>query len=149
MTNSPPLLLVTISRTWADWATPTACFRTALLLRPDTVLVHGAAPKGDRDLATIWANLGGAVHAVPADWEHCGPGCPDQPHRRRNWANAEFCPLAGFRRNQQMVDMGPDWAVAFIRRDSAGATDCLNRITRASIPRSVYRDNTKQPPARP
>lgn len=83
---------------------------------------------------------------VEADWEGpCPPSCPPG-HRRTRRDGAEFCPAAGGRRNQAMVDRRPLLALAFIlpctrpgcRRprphDSHGTADCLRRLNAAHIP---------------
>jgi hypothetical protein len=59
----------------------------------------------------------------------CQPG-----HRRRNRRGLEYCPLAGHRRNQQMVDEHPLLFVAASHRNSSGTADCARRARTAGIP---------------
>lgn len=81
------------------------------------------------------------VETHPADWGMCGVGCMigDQAHRRAA-ARAEqqgrepWCPRAGHRRNQQMVDSRPDVVLAFCLDDSPGTIDCIERARRARLP---------------
>ena len=116
-------ILVTGSRTWDDRAT----LEDALLdawndameagfPAPGIVVVHGACPRGADALADAWAReMGLPVEPHPADW---------QQHGKR----------AGFLRNQHMVDLGADVALAFIRDGSAGATHTAAAAERAGIP---------------
>lgn len=72
----------------------------------------------------------------PADWDTCGPGCVlgDAAHRRATTeGRLRYCPRAGHRRNQEMVDAGADVVLAFVLDDSPGATDCLGRARRARL----------------
>jgi hypothetical protein len=97
-------------------------------------LIHGCAPGADT-IGDRWAKRNGIpVRERPADWEGpCVPEC--QPgHRRRNRRGTEYCPLAGHRRNQQMVDEGPVLFVAASYRSSTGTADCLRRARAAGIP---------------
>ncbi len=82
-----------------------------------------------------WADRNGIlVRERPADWDGpCGPECRPG-HRRRNRRSTEYCPLAGHRRNQQMVDEHPVLFVGFSYRRSSGTADCLRRARAAGIP---------------
>jgi hypothetical protein len=109
-------------------------------------LIHGCAEGADT-IGGTWAKSNGIlVRERSADWEGpCGAGCRPG-HRRRNRRGIEFCPQAGPRRNQQMVDERPVLFVAATMRctaakcagkpahDSHGATDCIRRATAAGIP---------------
>jgi hypothetical protein len=97
-------------------------------------LMHGCADGADT-IGGDWARRNGIlVRERPADWEGpCGTEC--QPgHRRRTRRGTEYCPLAGHRRNQQMVDEGPVMFVAASYRNSSGTADCVRRASRAGIP---------------
>jgi hypothetical protein len=81
------------------------------------VVIEGGATGADQ-AAADWAKSmrqHGVEHApVPAEWEVCGPWCPPTPHRRRNRAGKEFCPVAGVHRNmKQLKEEDPDLVVAF------------------------------------
>lgn len=80
----------------------------------EPVLIHGTAAGADQMAATIWIELGGTVEPHPADWDKYG---------RR----------AGFVRNAEMVQAGPDLCIAFIRAESRGATMCAKLAERAEI----------------
>lgn len=109
-------------------------------------LIHGCAEGADT-IGGKWAIRNGIlVRERPADWEApCGAECRPG-HRRRNRRGIEFCPQAGHRRNQQMVDERPVLFVAATMRctaakcaskpahDSHGATDCIRRAMTAGIP---------------
>jgi len=148
-----PTLLVTCSRTWFKnddghaearrRIAVTALGEAARLLTPTRpepgeglLLVHGNARDGDRDLADIWKRWGLPAWPVPARWDRCGPDCPKDLtcRRRRKGQPVGWCITAGHRRNQEMVDLGPDLYLALIRDGSNGATDCATRAHRAGIP---------------
>jgi len=109
-------LLVTGSRDWTDREV------IQLLLAKvydqvkdrDPILVHGTARGVDEMSSKIWLELGGAVEAHPADWDRYGK-------------------QAGFVRNQQMVDMGANLCIAFIKNNSRGASACARLAEKASI----------------
>lgn len=73
----------------------------------------------DRGVDAIAANLaeqwGWRVTTIPADWDECDHslpaelgGCPSRRHRkRRKYGPGDYCPRAGQRRNQWMVDRRP------------------------------------------
>ncbi len=97
-------------------------------------LMHGCAEGADT-MGHEWAwRTGFLIREFPADWQGpCGPEC--QPgHRRRNRRNVEYCPLAGHRRNQQMVDERPVLFVAAHYQGSTGTADCVRRAKAAGIP---------------
>ena len=109
-------------------------------------LIHGCADGADA-YGGRWADRNGIpVRERPADWEGpCGPEC--QPgHRRTRRDGTTFCPQAGHRRNQSMVDEHPTLFVAAPTyctlpkcrtaqpHHSHGTADCLRRIKAAGIP---------------
>jgi hypothetical protein len=97
-------------------------------------LMHGCADGADT-IGDQWAKRNGIlVRERPADWDGpCGPECKPG-HRRRNRRGTEYCPLAGHRRNQGMVDEGPELFVAAHHNGSTGTADCIRRAERAGIP---------------
>jgi len=108
------------------------------------VLRHGAAPGVDTLAGRVAAEQGWRVEAVRAGWRRCDPslpaelgGCPPHPHRRRRDDGTDWCPYAGPRRNQQMVDQHPtpDLVVVFPAADrpSPGTWDLHTRATRAGL----------------
>jgi hypothetical protein len=148
-----PTLLATCSRTWFNdddghlrdrqAIAVNALRRAAQTLTPtrpepgtSLLLVHGDERRGDRVLAVKWKHWGLLDWPVPARWPDCGPDCPEDRtcRRRRRGAPVGWCVTAGHRRNQEMVDLAPDFYVAFIRDHSSGATDCADRADRAGIP---------------
>ncbi|MGW0948465.1 SLOG family protein [Streptomyces sp. NPDC002623] len=97
-------------------------------------LMHGCA-EGVDTIGHEWAwRTGLLIREFPADWNGpCAPECPPG-HRRRNRRGSEYCPLAGHRRNQRMVDERPVLFVAASYRNSSGTADCLRRARAAGIP---------------
>lgn len=126
-----PRILVTVSRSWRDWPTMKAALAQVHAAHPDAVLVHGDAPKGDRDAAGIWRGIGGKVEAWPAKWREHGDDC-------RCPRRTERCRFAGFRRNIAMVESAPDTCLAFIHNRSKGATHCADAAEAAGIPTFRY-----------
>jgi hypothetical protein len=112
-----PRILVTGSRDWDDVAVVMTALRDAANGLPrDTVLVHGACPTGADALAEkVWLASGRPVERHPADW-------------------AGYGRYAGPRRNKQMVDLGADVCLAFIKGGSAGASGTAKMADDAGIP---------------
>ncbi|MEU3278163.1 DUF2493 domain-containing protein [Streptomyces antibioticus] len=116
-------VLLTGSRSWTD----VGRLELALFLlvrqvgRPcDVVLVHGACPKGADAIADRFArDIGMGVEPHPADWERWGKS-------------------AGFRRNDEMVKLGADICLAFIKDGSAGASMTAGLAKKAGIPTITY-----------
>ncbi|GAA3172736.1 SLOG family protein [Nonomuraea roseoviolacea] len=141
-------ILITGSRTWTDWETVWRALDDTIGAQvkngeTEFVVVHGHCPRGADAIADSycedqagWRDNAGQVLAVeqhPADWTApCGQHCRTA-HRRRRGDGTSYCPTAGLTRNQQMVDLGADICLAFIRDDSRGATDCARRAARAGI----------------
>lgn len=134
------LILLTGSRSWPD---PQLLEDTLLNAWHDALedgydgieLMHGHAHDGADAMGDRWAIRNGVPHRRrPADWEGpCGPEC--QPGHRRTKRNGRtYCPLAGHRRNQAMVDERPLLVVAFHHGGSTGTADCMRRAKAAGIP---------------
>jgi superfamily II DNA or RNA helicase len=133
-----PRVLVTGSRAWGTDRdalgnlTPAAIYEWEQLrekieytfrAQSDAVLVSGACPTGADFLAEhVWSSLGGAVERHPAEWD-------------------EYGKQAGFRRNQEMVDLGADLCLAFIKNGSAGATHTVDAAARAGITCLVLKED--------
>jgi hypothetical protein len=101
-------------------------------------LIHGDARDGADAMGDAWAIKNGIPRRrCPADWEGpCGPEC--QPGHRKSKRNGRtYCPLAGHRRNQQIIDEHPVLLVAAQVNNSTGTADCMRRAKAAGIP--VYR----------
>jgi hypothetical protein len=109
-------VLVTGSRTWPDDEKIETELRRELAVHPDLVVVHGACPRGADDIANRWALcVQAAVEAYPADWKRDGRS-------------------AGYLRNVRMVASRPDGVLAFIHRNSRGATHCADYAEREGLP---------------
>ena len=117
-------VLVTGSRTWDAEGTLRAALHELYYAAVGSgadrlVVVHGANPRGADAMADTWVRdhaQHGTVTAErhPADWHQYGRS-------------------AGYRRNAEMVGAGADLCLAFVRDDSAGATNCLRLAERAGI----------------
>ena len=125
--SKPYRVLVTGSRTWDD----TLCISFELGLaigqsgRPleDVVVVSGGCPTGADAVAERVAEAYNyRVERHPADWESYGKS-------------------AGHRRNAEMVALGADICLAFIRNGSRGATHCASAAEKAGIPVRRFEDD--------
>jgi len=105
--------LVTGSRTWTD----TETIRNALLSHalPGAVLVSGSCRGADRIAESVWLELGLPIERHPADWDKYGK-------------------RAGYVRNADMVALGADVCLAFIKDESRGSTMTANLAEQSGIP---------------
>lgn len=112
-------ILVTGSREWDDWGALSRVFTEIArqTFQLDVTLVHGGARGADTMAAKAARMLGWQVEEHPADWDKHGKG-------------------AGHIRNQEMVDAGAEFAVAFLKIGAAnrGTKDCIGRAAAAGIP---------------
>lgn len=117
---------VTGGRRFADW---NLVAKTIHALPPG-VLVHGAAPGADDLCAKWWTRMMGRIDDPhPAEWWRCDENCY---HAKRTGPDGEnYCPAAGPRRNQEMVDSGLDLLIAF--PGGRGTADMVDRAKRAGI----------------
>lgn len=118
-------ILITGSRTWDDVTTISQAIReivhSAGAEKDDTVIVHGACPRGADAIADALARQWEVtVETHAADWATHGK-------------------KAGFLRNKEMVDMGADVLLAFIKDNSKGATHTVNLAQAAGLRAVIYR----------
>lgn len=151
--STPPnhaRILITGSRAWAA---PQLLADTLLNVWHDVrqdgysgiLITHGTADGADQQ-ADAWALENDVPRDPhPADWEGpCATECP--PGHRRPRGGRDYCPMAGHRRNQHMVDLKPALCVAFVSpcsrptcrktqpHDSHGTADAIRRGDTAGIP---------------
>jgi Bifunctional DNA primase/polymerase, N-terminal/SNF2-related domain/YspA, cpYpsA-related SLOG family len=113
-------VLVTGSRAWTDEETIASAL-AGQWHDGNAVLVTGACPRGADEIAErIWRARGGQAERHPADWS-----------TGRD---------AGMRRNADMVALGADVCLAFIRDGSPGAIHAARLAEQAGIP--VHRFET-------
>ncbi len=87
------------------------------------------------------------VEVHHADWSTCAADC--KPSHRRVGKRGEYCPTAGHRRNQRMVEAGADIVLAFWRDHSSGTKNCLDLAKAAGLPIDPYLDCACHPVDQP
>lgn len=106
-------VIVTGSRDWQDWRVVWDAL-TDLRLQKPLVVVHGGCPTGADRFADDWCKQTWTVkQVIKADWSL----------GRR----------AGPIRNREMVDLGADICLAFIRNGSRGASGTARLAEAAGI----------------
>jgi len=95
-------------------------------------LVHGGAYGFDRLAERAAIELGWVLEPHYADWDHCGSDC-SPGHQRTNSRGKKYCPLAGPRRNREMVASGADVCVSMPLGKSSGTRDCMKQALDAGI----------------
>lgn len=132
----PVRILVTGSRDWDDVATIIAALdERSQCGRIPTVVVHGHCPTGADRIADEWVEAQHdqpfdspvRVERHPADWTRHDEDCPP------SHAGLRVCRRAGFRRNAEMVDIGADVCLAFIKNGSRGASHTARLAEQAGI----------------
>lgn len=108
-------ILVTGSRDWVDTKSVFDALERATRLAADVTIVHGDCPSGADAIADDWALINGHTpERHPADWNRYGKA-------------------AGFRRNAEMVALGADICLAFIKNESRGASHTARTAEAAGI----------------
>jgi hypothetical protein len=149
MTDSPLRILGTGSRAWANTTVALAALEQASGGRKDALLVVGDCPTGgDVYLKAAAFRLGWPRPLVKrANWTapcdaSCRPG-----HRRRRMDGTSYCPLAGMRRNTEIVASGATAGVALLATGlrNRGTLDCAAKALAAGIEMTAWCDEC--PPA--
>lgn len=118
-------ILITGSRDWTNIDTITALLMQVWIQlgQPtDAVLVSGSCRTGADAIAEeIWDRQGFPIESHPADWS--------------------IGKQAGFVRNAEMVSLGADVCLAFIKNSSKGATMTADLADKAGIPTYIFRED--------
>ena len=119
MSARPYRVLVTGSRDWTDIDVVRDALVAARYQSGPMVVVHGACPNGADAMASWWTrqfrHLDITEEKHPANWQLNGK-------------------RAGFIRNAQMVNLGADLCLAFIKDGSRGASHTARLAEEAGIP---------------
>ena len=108
-------LLVTGSRDWDDEIAIFSAVASVAIPPESWTLVSGACPTGADRIAEEFAEgLGMTVERHPADWNRHGKS-------------------AGFRRNSEMVELGAEVCLAFIKNGSKAASHTAGLAEKAGI----------------
>lgn len=130
MKRSTFRVLVTGSRTWnipAEVMSPLDSILAAAQSKGRTLVVrHGDCPAGADNIAKVWCIRTLAQYAEDA---------PIKPVREDPWpARWHLGRRAGIERNEEMVEAGADFCLAFIKDASPGASHCADYARKAGIP---------------
>lgn len=131
-------ILVTGSRDWSDYNSVVRALSVAIetLYENDPsiksiTIVHGGARGADR-------MAGRFVDQARAFLLGKGISLKEEIHNA-DWTRDGKA--AGVIRNQKMVDLGADIAVAFHKNKSRGTAHCIQACQKAGIPVSIYKEN--------
>jgi hypothetical protein len=109
------------------------------------VLRHGACPAGaDKICHQVGKELGYRLDPHRAHWNGpCDHYCHPH-HRLLDRIGRSYCPDAGKRRNQHMIDLEPrpNECIAFPAKTSPGTWHCVRAARRAGIPTWVHGEHT-------
>lgn len=115
-------VLITGSRSWGDYLTMMEAIFKLQDEHGEILIVHGDCPKGADHLASEIATRNSIPQERhPADWSTYGK-------------------RAGFVRNEQMVSLGADCCLAFIKDGSSGATMTAKLAAKSFIPLEVFEE---------
>jgi hypothetical protein len=117
-------LLVTGSRDWSDARVITRELEIVQAHEGEqVVLVSGNCRGADLIAEEVAVKFGWMIERHPADWK---------THGKR----------AGFVRNAEMVEKGADYCLAFVKDNSAGASNTVVKARIAKIPTKVLATTT-------
>lgn len=170
MTSDPLLVLLTGGRDLPNPEPVTAQLAeiTINLAGHPFILRHGACPgkRSADQIASDWIKeFGKPLYGVdedpmPADWDHCDPGCPPGHRRIKRPGDIfhpgllpDYCPSAGPRRNAAMVAKlpRPAWVIAFPDPygPSYGTRNCMRLAADAGITVHVFTTSVPENGDRP
>lgn len=115
-------ILVTGSRNWDDVGAVAVALLALPAIGEEVTVVHGGASGADQIAGHIARNLGWKREVHPATWRPSGI----------------YNSQAGLLRNREMVALGADICLAFIKNGSRGATHCAALAMEAGIPTRRY-----------
>ena len=124
-------VLVTGSREWKDRE---AIYKALTKAVKDNshgwrvILVHGDARGADRMADSVAREMGWSIEKHPARWEEHTDNCPHYHEGER------VCMDSGKRRNKEMVELGADVCVAFVKDNSTGTAHCMTLAAKKNIP---------------
>lgn len=137
-------VLVTGSRDWEDrqrvWAELDLCLQDAIENQVWLTVVHGDCPSGADWIAREWVEQGRLPYLAAA---------VDQERHPADWR--QFGRRAGFKRNAEMVGLGADLCLAFVRacskancypepHGSHGASHTVDLARAAGIETRVFKE---------
>lgn len=118
-------ILVTGSQLWTDVDRIRTLLTRTQFNPAATVLVSGNCPNGaDRMCEDVAAELGWMIERHPANWELYGK-------------------RAGYIRNTEMVRLGADLCLAFIKNESPGSTNTAMLARKIGIQTYIFKDRDK------